>query len=152
MIFIGTNAQSQIRQKIMGVTIGVTPKRTVFRTITDQGYTVSEKPNALIVHTTEYAGYHWQKITFFYYKNVLYKVEFYNPCVLEEVKELYPKPTSHSVIFSTLKNILSNKYGRYKNGDFFVDGKTRIRFEESKMIYENIELASKADNSAIDDL
>lgn len=59
ILLIGITSQAQIRQDILGTTLGITTKQRAARIILDKGYGISGSGNIMTVHDADFAGYIW---------------------------------------------------------------------------------------------
>ena len=153
LIAFSTNAQ--IKDTILGSTLGRTNQQSVLKTVSDKGYVFTKTPETIVCSDVEFAGYGWEKVVFYFYKQVLYKIEFTSPYVLSE-KDIksWDRPTKRSDIMSAIREAAKSKYGDFNKGFWtYQDGVTKLDFGLfTEMTYENIRLAKEVSERSMNDI
>lgn len=152
---VAFSANAQIKDTILGSTLGRSSQQSVLKTIQDKEYAFTEISETITCSDVEFAGYGWEKVIFYFYKQVLYKIEFEHPYVISE-KEIrsWDRPTKTSNIMDVVREAAQTKYHKYYDGFVtFQDGVTKLYIGLGQtMTYENIRLAQKVKAESMNDL
>lgn len=143
-----TYSNQSLPTTVAGYKLGITTRSGAEKYTYDKGYSLSYPDGSkLTAHYVDFAGYIWNDVELYFHQNKLYKVIFLKPDVPSEHKT-YGHSTPDLEIFSSIAQMLSNKYSKYKNGvGQYSDGKTTININTEQLIYSNDALNSKATNS-----
>jgi len=101
---ITLSANAQIKDTILNSTLGRSSQQNVLKTIQANEYAFTETSETIACSDVEFAGYGWEKVVFYFYKQVLYKVVFESPYVISE-KEIksWNRPTKRSDIMKAIR-------------------------------------------------
>ena len=153
LIALSTNAQ--IKDTILESTLGRTNQQSVLKTVQDNGYVFTKTSETITCSDVEFAGYGWEKVVFYFYKQILYKIEFEYPYVISE-KDIksYNRPTKKFDIMKAIHEAAKSKYHNFEKGFcVFQDGVTKLDFGIiARMTYENIRLAEKVSKESMNDI
>ncbi len=152
---ITLSANAQIKDTILNSTLGRSSQQNVLKTIQANEYAFTETSETIACSDVEFAGYGWEKVVFYFYKQVLYKVVFESPYVISENEiKSWNRPTKRSDIMKAIREAAKSKYHKYEKGFWsFQDGVTKLDFGlTSRMTYENIRLAAKVSKESLDDI
>lgn len=109
MLLIALSINAKINTKIWDLSLGENSKQQVAEVIKKKGYeSLVVGENILGIEPKsglDYAGTHWSAMTFSFYNNKLYKIEFYKYDEKNYSEVLY--------ILETLKDKLEEKYDDY---------------------------------------
>ena len=152
---VGLATNAQIKDTILNITLGQSNQRQVLKIIQDKGYKYKQTSETITCKDVEFAGYGWEDVVFYFYKNVLYKISFKEPYVFSEknIVSLF-RPTKGADIIEKLYAAAKSKYRKYDDRwRGFIDGKTRLEFSFTRtMEYECIPLLKKISEESIDDI
>lgn len=149
----GLNANAQIKNTIFNMTLGQTTQQRALKIVEDKWQNISHTDETITCGDVEFAGYGWEKVVFYFYKSILYKVVFEDPyAVSEKNMKSWDRPTKTSAIMKNLREAAKTKYSKYGGHRTFKDGTTTLDFTFFTMTYENIPLAKKVKNDSLDDL
>lgn len=153
LIVLSTNAQ--IKDTILDSTLGRTNQKSVLKTVQDKGYEFTKTSETITCSDVEFAGYGWEKVVFYFYRQILYKIEFESPYAISE-KDIksWDRPTKGSDIMKAIREAATSKYQDFEKGFWsFQDGVTKLDFGLMlNMTYENIRLAQKVSKESMNDI
>lgn len=143
-----TYSNQSLPTTVAGYKLGITTRSGAEKYTYDKGYSlIYPDGSKLTAHYVDFAGYIWNDVELYFHQNKLYKIVFSKPDVPSEHKT-YGSFTPDSEIFTSISQILSDKYSRYsKGGGTYDDGKTTISIKTHLLIYINDALNSKATNT-----
>lgn len=127
--FVFFTSSAQIQRKILGFTLGVTPKSTVVQRMKAQGYIHTTDPDgAYIYNNVKFGSVMWSYVSISFYQNKLFQVWFQNNSIQSDYNTLKSQ-------YQTLKITLDEKYGLYFDSEisegtnlYYSDNITNIMF------------------------
>lgn len=149
------SANAQIKNTILGSTLGKSTEQTVLQMVQTKGYVYTKTTQTITCNDVNFAGYGWEKVVFYFYKNTLYKVEFKDPYVPSEKHiKSYNRPTKKYDIMSTISEAIKKKYVEFDSGfGTYKDGVTKLELSFGfTMTYEDIKLAKKLTEDSMEDI
>lgn len=150
----GLHANAQIKNTILNTTLGQTTKQRAHKIVENMRCDFSYTDETITCSDVKFAGYGWEKVVFYFYKNILYKIVFDSPFVVSEKSmKSWKRPTKQSDIMTNLYEAAKSKYSIYEDGwKTFEDGTTKLDFAFTKMTYENSALSKKVSKESLNDL
>ena len=149
----GLHANAQIKNTILNTTLGQTAKQRAHKIVENMRCDFSYTDETITCSDVKFAGYEWEKVVFYFYKNILYKIVFDSPFVVSEKSmESWKRPTKKSDIVKNLREAAKSKYSNYGGSWTFEDGTTKLDFGFMSMTYENIPLSKKVSKESLNDL
>lgn len=128
-------AYSQIQNKILGSTLGVTPKSTVIQRLKSRGYKINYvEKNTIRIDNVSFGGFTWASAYMDFHNGKLYVVDFSD-------SEFFTPKKSLNLRYESLSQSLDKKYSAYKEPEddyaTYSDGKNyvRIKYEYSEITH-----------------